>query len=88
MRFTSLGNFIDDFYGARHRSDFQELWQSDPHYSATMFAPYIQDTWRIKNNLTLTMGLRYEYWGALGERTCVPGIQYQRGRGPAECHRS
>ncbi len=30
-----------------------------------MFAPYIEDTWRIRNDLTLTAGLRYEYWGAL-----------------------
>src|SRR5262249_9015356 len=29
----------------------------------TSYAPYIQDTWRVKENLTLTLGLRYEYWG-------------------------
>lgn len=35
---------------------------------STLWAGYIQDNWRIRKNLTLTFGLRYELEGPLTER--------------------
>lgn len=32
------------------------------------YAGYIQDRWRVLPRLTLTLGLRYEYWTRLGEK--------------------
>ena len=49
--------------------------------AATMFAPYIEDTWRIKSNLTLNMGLRYEYWGALANGLAFPAFNLNAGFG-------
>ncbi len=38
-------------YGAAGRRDFRQL----------AFASFVQDTWRVTRNLTLSLGLRYEY---------------------------
>ncbi len=35
---------------------------------STLWAGYVQDNWRVKRNLTLTIGLRYEIEGPLTER--------------------
>jgi len=59
--FTGFANFVDDFGGAGGASrDFG---------NATYFpglirqAYFIQDRWRATNSLTLSLGLRYEYFG-------------------------
>jgi hypothetical protein len=36
-------------------------------YQYSIWSPYVQDTWRIKSNLTLVAGLKYEYWTPLTE---------------------
>ena len=36
--------------------------------ASTVWAPYIQDTWKASRKLTLTLGLRYELEGPLTER--------------------
>ena len=35
---------------------------------STLWAGYVQDNWRVKRNLTLTLGIRYEIEGPLTER--------------------
>src|SRR6185369_9186787 len=34
--------------------------------SLNNLAPYFRDNWRIRRNLTLTLGLRWEYFGPVG----------------------
>jgi outer membrane receptor protein involved in Fe transport len=59
---TGLANYIDDFSGTGGNvSRFFGPNTISPF--APNYAPYVQDTWRIKSNLTLDLGLRYEYWG-------------------------
>jgi outer membrane receptor protein involved in Fe transport len=73
--FTSLANFVDDFIGGSPASISKQFGNPIITPNATVYAPYIQDTWRVKENLTLTAGLRYEYWGTLGNTVQFPSIQ-------------
>jgi hypothetical protein len=79
--FNSLGNFIDDETGQGSGPISKGFGNPNLNASATMFAPYIEDTWRIKNNLTLSMGLRYEYWGALANGLAYPAFDTSAGVG-------
>ena len=36
-------------------------------YRRTFYMPYFQDEWKVKPNLTLNLGLRYEYYGVAHE---------------------
>ncbi len=42
---------------------------------------FIEDTWRIRNDLTLTGGLRYEYWGTLANSLAFPAFNIGAGVG-------
>lgn len=41
---------------------------ADMAEQSTLWAGYVQDTWRVRRNLTLTIGVRYELEGPLTER--------------------
>jgi len=77
--YSSLGNFIDDFTGEGTIS--KSFGNPNLKTGANMFAPYLEDTWRIKSNLTLEMGLRYEYWGALANGLAYPAFNVNAGVG-------
>jgi Carboxypeptidase regulatory-like domain len=79
--FTALGNFIDDFTGANPGGITKNFGNPNIAPSVTIFAPYVQDTWRIKDNLTLNLGLRYEYWGALANSLPYPSFNLGLGFG-------
>ena len=79
--YTSLGNFIDDFTGSDPGLISKGFGNPNLNSGATMFAPYIEDTWRIRNNLTLNLGLRYEYWGALANGLSFPAFNLNAGVG-------
>ncbi|MGH9682219.1 MAG: carboxypeptidase regulatory-like domain-containing protein [Candidatus Acidiferrales bacterium] len=78
--FSSLGNFVDDFTG--QGGSVSKVFGSPlVTPSLTIYAPYVQDTWRVKNNLTLDLGLRYEYWGTVENSLKFPAINYALGFG-------
>jgi hypothetical protein len=79
--YSSLGNFIDDFTGQDPGYLSKGFGNPNFNSSATMFAPFVEDTWRIRNNLTLTAGLRYEYWGALANSLAFPAFNLSAGIG-------
>ncbi|HXN71342.1 MAG TPA: hypothetical protein VN861_02180, partial [Candidatus Acidoferrales bacterium] len=79
----SLGNFVDDFIGGSPGGISKQFGNPTITPNITMYAPYIQDTYRVKENLTLTAGLRYEYWGTLGNTLQFPAIQQGLGFGVA-----
>ncbi|MEQ1948844.1 MAG: TonB-dependent receptor [Bryobacteraceae bacterium] len=60
--FNQWANFIDNFGGSGGSAgkDF-----GSPKYYPNLFrqAYFFQDRWRASQNLTLTLGLRYEYFG-------------------------
>jgi len=38
-----------------------------PHYQWTFVAPWVQDDWRVSNNLTLNLGFRWDFNSPVGE---------------------
>ena len=78
--YTSLGNFVDDFTGS---GGSVSLVFGNPVItpSVTLYAPYVEDTWRIKENFTVDLGLRYEYWGTVGNSIQFPAINGRLGFG-------
>jgi outer membrane receptor protein involved in Fe transport len=79
--YTSLGNFVDDWTGQSPGSISKSTGNSNLDTSATIFAPYIEDTWRVKDNLALNLGLRYEYWGTLANVLPYPAMNIGFGFG-------
>lgn len=79
---NSLTNFIDNFSGPSGTvSKF--FGNSIIHPFLPNYAPYIQDTWRIRQNFTLDLGLRYEYWGTPGNNLQYPSLDSRFGQGLA-----
>jgi len=79
---NSLTNYIDNFSGPGGTiSKF--FGNSIIHPFLPNYAPYIQDSWRIKQNLTLDLGLRYEYWGTPGNDLQFPSLDSRFGQGLA-----
>jgi hypothetical protein len=68
-----LANFIDNFTGPS--GSLSKVFGSpilQPF--VTTYAPYFQDTWKMKENLTVTLGLRYEYLGTPENIVQFPAI--------------
>ncbi|MDX1981827.1 MAG: carboxypeptidase regulatory-like domain-containing protein [Bryobacteraceae bacterium] len=59
--FSGLANFLDDFGGVGSAS----RTFGSPFYYPSLFrqAYFFQDRWRASAGLTLTLGMRYEYFG-------------------------
>jgi Carboxypeptidase regulatory-like domain len=78
--YSSLANFIDDFTG--NSGSINKVFGSPKVTpSVTMYMPYIQDTFRARENLTFTLGLRYEYWGTVANVLQFPSTNTSLGFG-------
>ena len=78
---SSLANFIANYTGKSPGTVSKGFGNPNLNTSTIMYAPYIEDTWRIKDNLTLDLGLRYEYWGALANALQYPALNLNIGFG-------
>ena len=60
--FTALANFIDNFSGANGTANVNI---GEPIYHPNLFRQsyFFQDTWKATQDLTLTLGMRYENFG-------------------------
>lgn len=77
---SALANYVDNFSGnGGSVSRFFGNTTITPF--APNYAPYFEDTWRIKQNLTLDLGLRYEYWGTPENVLQFPALNAQFGQG-------
>jgi Carboxypeptidase regulatory-like domain/TonB-dependent Receptor Plug Domain len=79
--YNSLGDFILDQTGQDPGTIAKGFGNPNLTTKANMFALFVQDAWRIRNNLTLTGGLRYEYWGALANSLPFPAFDTSAGVG-------
>ena len=70
--FSSLGNFLQDYTGEDPGTLSKGFGNPNLIANVTMYMPYIEDVWRVKDNLTLNLGLRYEYWGAIANPSNIP----------------
>jgi hypothetical protein len=79
---TALANFVDDFTGPS--GAVSKVFGSpilQPF--VTTFAPYGEDVFRMKENFTVTLGLRYEYTGTPENVLQLPAVQPNLGFGLA-----
>jgi len=75
-----LANFIDNFSGPS--AAISKVFGSPiTQPFITTYAPYVQDSWHFRPNLTFTLGLRYEYWGTPENILDFPAINPSQGFG-------
>ena len=73
IEFTDLANFVDNFTGPTGQVAIN-FGNPEVQPFVGVYAPYVQDTWHVKPNLTLDLGLRYEYWGTVGNILAFPTL--------------
>ena len=79
---TDLANYIDNFSG-NGGSVSRFFGPTTVQPFAPNYAPYFEDTWRIKQNLTLDLGLRYEFWGTPENALQFPALDSRLHQGLA-----
>ncbi len=58
---TGLANFLDDFTGPSGNAG-RQFGSPNVSFGQTTQAYYVQDSWKMRPNLTMTYGVRYEYF--------------------------
>jgi outer membrane receptor protein involved in Fe transport len=61
--FPAFGNFVDGFSGTQGTFALITFGSPVDHPNAFQQAYFVNDTWRVKPNLSLNLGLRYENYG-------------------------
>ncbi len=63
-----VSSYSQTFNVKSQTSGFVNGQTQDRHWAFTNYSGYATDTWRVKNNLTVNLGLRYEYYSPVTEQ--------------------
>src|ERR1041385_4922709 len=69
--FAGLFNFANDtplFYQINANPETGGPASAQRHFRSSSYGVFFQDDWKVRPNLTLNLGLRYEYFGVLKEK--------------------
>jgi len=78
--FRGLANYIDNFTGQGGSIDHVFGNPTTLPFLAT-YAPYVQDAWHLRPNVTLNLGLRYEYESTPENTLPFPAVDTRLGFG-------
>jgi outer membrane receptor protein involved in Fe transport len=72
--FPAFGNFVDDFSGTQGNFAAKVFGENVDHPDVVNQAYFINDNWRVRPNLTLNLGLRYELYGVAQNTAPFPAF--------------
>jgi hypothetical protein len=72
--FPAFGNFVDNFSGNSGGFAAKVFGENVDFPNVTNQAYFINDNWRVRPNLTLNMGLRYELYGVAQNAAHFPAF--------------
>jgi outer membrane receptor protein involved in Fe transport len=72
--FPAFGNFVDNFSGTNGTFASKVFGANVDHPDVTNQAYFINDSWRVRPNLSLNLGLRYELYGVAQNAAPFPAF--------------